>query len=72
MFPGPPWVLGRRAVDVLFAEMGRDGDDAAPEGTAQEGTVREGTVREGTVREGTVHRVPMPVRLRESVAAATP
>ncbi|KAA9380678.1 hypothetical protein F5972_06050 [Microbispora cellulosiformans] len=67
MFPGPPWVLGRRAVDVLFAEMGRDGDDAA-----REGAVREGAVREGAVREGEVHRVPMPVRLRESVAAATP
>ncbi|WP_182884942.1 LacI family DNA-binding transcriptional regulator [Microbispora sp. H10885] len=58
----PHYELGRKAVDVLFAEMGRDGDDA----------VREGAVREGAVREGEVHRVPMPVRLRESVAAAAP
>ncbi|GAA0977513.1 hypothetical protein GCM10009555_038800 [Acrocarpospora macrocephala] len=41
----PHYELGRKAVDVLFAEMGRDGG-----------------------RPGEVHRVPMPVRHRESVA----
>ncbi|MEW9534711.1 LacI family DNA-binding transcriptional regulator [Microbispora sp. NPDC049125] len=44
----PHYELGRAAVDVLFAEMGRQDEDAH--------------------REGEVHRVPMPVRVRESVA----
>ncbi|GIH28385.1 alanine racemase [Acrocarpospora phusangensis] len=44
----PHYELGRKAVDVLFTEMGRDG------------------VAEG--HRGEVHRVPMPVRDRESVA----
>ncbi|ETK36757.1 LacI family DNA-binding transcriptional regulator [Microbispora sp. ATCC PTA-5024] len=44
----PHYELGRAAVDVLFAEMGRDDEDPG--------------------REGEVRRIPMPVRLRESVA----
>lgn len=48
----PHYELGRKAVDVLFAEIDRDRADAD--------------------RVGEVHRVPMPVRSRESVAPATP
>jgi LacI family transcriptional regulator len=44
----PHYELGRKAVDVLFAEMGRR--------------------QEGVDHEGRIHRVPMPVRDRESVA----
>ncbi|MEV4571403.1 LacI family DNA-binding transcriptional regulator [Nonomuraea sp. NPDC049419] len=44
----PHYELGRKAVDVLFAEIERDRADAG--------------------RPGRVHRVPMPVRARESVA----
>ncbi|MGW4644284.1 LacI family DNA-binding transcriptional regulator [Sphaerisporangium sp. NPDC004334] len=44
----PHYELGRKAVDVLFTEMGRD---PAEPGAA-----------------GEVHRVPMPVRSRDSVA----
>ncbi|MEV4115326.1 LacI family DNA-binding transcriptional regulator [Nonomuraea sp. NPDC049695] len=44
----PHYELGRKAVDVLFAEIDRD--HAAPD------------------RKGDVHRVPMPLRSRESVA----
>ncbi|SDJ24959.1 LacI family DNA-binding transcriptional regulator [Nonomuraea jiangxiensis] len=44
----PHYELGRKAVDVLFTEIG--GDHAAPD------------------RQGEVHRVPMPVRSRESIA----
>jgi LacI family transcriptional regulator len=47
----PHYELGRKAVDVLFEEIGRT--DHQTEGTAE------------------VHRVPMPVRLRESVAPPT-
>ncbi|MBP2708393.1 LacI family DNA-binding transcriptional regulator [Microbispora sp. RL4-1S] len=43
----PHYELGRRAVDVLFEEIGRDKADPHP--------------------EGAVHRVPMPVRERQSV-----
>ncbi|MFI7452965.1 LacI family DNA-binding transcriptional regulator [Nonomuraea sp. NPDC049714] len=43
----PHYELGRKAVDVLFAEIDRD--------------------RADTGRAGEVHRVPMPVRSRESV-----
>ncbi|MFC6083985.1 LacI family DNA-binding transcriptional regulator [Sphaerisporangium aureirubrum] len=45
----PHYDLGRRAVDVLFDEIGHH--------------------RDGTARTGEVHRVPMPVRHRESVAS---
>lgn len=45
----PHYELGRKAVDVLFTEIGRD--------------------REDDGGEGEVHRVPMPIRLRESVAS---
>ena len=45
----PHYELGRKAVDVLFAKMGRPGADGE--------------------RAGETHRVPMPVRERESVAA---
>jgi len=44
----PHYELGRKAVDVLFAEIA--------------------TQRGDTGRDGDVHRVPMPVRHRESVA----
>ncbi|HUR06981.1 MAG TPA: LacI family DNA-binding transcriptional regulator [Nonomuraea sp.] len=44
----PHYELGRKAVDVLFTEIGRD--HAAP------------------ARKGEVHRVPMPLRSRESIA----
>ncbi len=44
----PHYELGRRAVDVLIAEIGRHG--------------------QGTGMESRVHRVPMPVRARDSVA----
>lgn len=44
----PHYELGRKAVDVLFDEIGDH--------------------RDGAVRETVVHRVPMPVRERESVA----
>jgi LacI family transcriptional regulator len=44
----PHYELGRKAVDVLFEEINRHGEEAD--------------------REGEVHRVPMPVRNRESVA----
>ena len=44
----PHYELGRKAVDVLFAEMSRP--------------------LQGVDREGEVHRVPMPVRDRDSVA----
>lgn len=44
----PHYELGRRAVDILFAEMDRH--------------------REGIHRDGEVHRIPMPVRHRDSVA----
>ncbi|GAB3423596.1 LacI family DNA-binding transcriptional regulator [Flindersiella endophytica] len=46
----PHYDLGRRAVEVLFAEI--DGS------------------RKRTGAEGQVHRVPMPVRIRDSVAPA--
>jgi LacI family transcriptional regulator len=45
----PHYELGRKAVEVLLAEISRD--------------------REGTEPEGGTHRVPMPVRVRDSVAA---
>lgn len=45
----PHYELGRKAVEVLLAEIDRD--------------------REGIAPEGGTHRVPMPVRLRDSVAA---
>jgi LacI family transcriptional regulator len=45
----PHYELGRKAVEVLLAEISRD--------------------REGSAPEGETHRVPMPVRLRDSVAA---
>lgn len=45
----PHYELGRKAVDVLFAKMGRLGADGD--------------------RNGEVHRIPMPVRDRDSVAA---
>jgi LacI family transcriptional regulator len=45
----PHYELGRKAVEVLLAEINRD--------------------REGTEPEGGTHRVPMPVRVRDSVAA---
>ncbi|HEX6471223.1 MAG TPA: LacI family DNA-binding transcriptional regulator [Streptosporangiaceae bacterium] len=48
----PHYELGRRAVDVLFAEMGRP----SPEEGGRDG------------RTGRVHRVEMPLRERESVA----
>ncbi|QFY07747.1 substrate-binding domain-containing protein [Nonomuraea phyllanthi] len=44
----PHYELGRTAVDVLFAEIGREHADAE--------------------RVGEVHRVPMPLRSRESIA----
>jgi LacI family transcriptional regulator len=44
----PHYELGRKAVDVLFAEMGRQRADVD--------------------RDGAVHRVPMPIRNRDSVA----
>jgi LacI family transcriptional regulator len=44
----PHYELGRKAVDVLFAEIDRRGSAATG--------------------EGTVYRLPMPVRVRESVA----
>jgi LacI family transcriptional regulator len=44
----PHYELGRKAVDVLFAEIDRH--------------------REGLDRDGRTHRVPMPLRVRESVA----
>jgi LacI family transcriptional regulator len=43
----PHYELGRKAVDVLFTQIDRHGEE--------------------TDREGEVHRVPMPVRNRESV-----
>jgi LacI family transcriptional regulator len=45
----PHYELGRKAVEVLLAEIDRD--------------------REKTGQEGETHRVPMPVRIRDSVAA---
>ena len=45
----PHYELGRRAVEVLLAEINRDREGAAP--------------------EAATHRVPMPVRVRDSVAA---
>lgn len=45
----PHYELGRKAVDVLFAEIGRHPEEVD--------------------RDGGAHRVPMPVRQRESVAA---
>jgi LacI family transcriptional regulator len=45
----PHYELGRKAVEVLLAEISRD--------------------REGSAPEGETHRVPMPARLRDSVAA---
>jgi LacI family transcriptional regulator len=50
----PHYELGRKAVDVLFAEM-----DHFTEGGRQ---------HEDADREGQEHRIPMPVRIRESVA----
>jgi LacI family transcriptional regulator len=45
----PHYELGRKAVEVLLAEINRDREGAAP--------------------EAATHRVPMPVRVRDSVAA---
>ena len=45
----PHYELGRKAVEVLLAEIDRD--------------------REGAPPEGGTHRVPMPVRVRDSVAS---
>jgi LacI family transcriptional regulator len=45
----PHYELGRKAVEVLLAEIDRD--------------------REKTGQKGETHRVPMPVRIRDSVAA---
>ncbi|MEU8279417.1 LacI family DNA-binding transcriptional regulator [Microbispora bryophytorum] len=53
----PHYELGRKAVDVLFTEIGRDRDSGESNGG------------EGSGGEGVVHRVPMPIRLRESVAS---
>lgn len=46
----PHYELGRKAVEVLLGEIGRDRDAAAP--------------------PGETHRLPMPVRMRDSVAPA--
>jgi LacI family transcriptional regulator len=48
----PHYELGRKAVDVLFAEIDRR--------------------RDGTDGESQVHRVPMPVRVRDSVGPPPP
>jgi LacI family transcriptional regulator len=49
----PHFELGRKAVDVLFAEIDRQREGAAPEGAD---------------RGNQVYRMPMPVRVRDSIA----
>jgi LacI family transcriptional regulator, galactose operon repressor len=67
----PHYELGRKAVDVLFIEMGRSspaeagGDDPVAGQSAGQGA---GLEHDGQEHDGQVHRVPMPLRERESVA----
>ncbi len=66
----PHYELGRTAVDVLFAEIARLRGGTDGEGTDGEAADRERVARGPADGEGRVYRVPMPVRVRDSIAPA--